>query len=105
MIMSNNIDSKRRKILLSAAALAATSTFGMFGASSVLRAQEPVRIGFMTALTGLETILGETQLNCFLMAVDEINAAGGIDGRFIEHVIEDDQSSTRGSWCSAIRST
>lgn len=95
--MSNNVDINRRKILLGAAALAATSTFGMLGAPSVVRAQEPVRLGFMTALTGLQTILGETQLNCFLMAVDEINAAGGIDGRPIEHVIEDNQTSTRGT--------
>lgn len=58
---------------------------------------QPVKIGFLSGLTGLETILGETQLNCFKLAIDEINAAGGAGGRRIEYVVEDDQTTTRGA--------
>lgn len=61
------------------------------------QATRPVKLGFLTGMTGLETILGETQLNCFKLAVDEINAAGGISGRKIEFVVEDDQTTTRGA--------
>jgi len=57
----------------------------------------PVKIGFLSGMTGLESILGETQLNCFKLAVDEVNAAGGIAGRKIEFVVEDDQTTTRGA--------
>lgn len=57
----------------------------------------PVKLGFLSGMTGLETILGETQFNCFKLAVDEINAAGGIGGKKIEFVVEDDQTTTRGA--------
>ena len=65
---------------------------------SILRAQsDQITIGFHSALTGLEAILGETQLNCFRLAVDEINAAGGAGGREITYLVEDNQTTTRGA--------
>lgn len=67
------------------------------GFPRIVKAQDKVKIGFMTALTGLETILGETQLNCFKMAVDDINAAGGAGGRELEYIVEDDQTSPQGA--------
>jgi urea transport system substrate-binding protein len=78
---------------MGAAALAA----GTFGFPAILKAQDHVKIGFLTALTGLETILGETQLNCFKLAVEDINAAGGAGGRQIEYLVEDDQTTTKGA--------
>lgn len=59
--------------------------------------ERPIKIGFLTALTGLEAILGETQLNSFKLAVEHINASGGVGGRRIEYVVEDNQTTTRGT--------
>ncbi len=81
------------KVLASGATVAAAG----IGAPAILRAADKVKIGFLSALTGLETILGETQLNCFKLAVDEINAGGGAGGREIEYVVEDDQTTTKGA--------
>lgn len=80
-------------------ALAGTTAFAGAGLSApaILRAADKVKIGFLSALTGLETILGETQLNCFKLAVEEINAGGGAGGREIEYVVEDDQTTTKGA--------
>lgn len=79
---------------LGAGALAA----GTLGMPSIIRAQEgPIKLGFLSGLTGLETILGETQFNCFRLAVEEINQAGGIAGRQAVFIEEDDQTTTRGS--------
>jgi len=86
----------RRNILKVAGSLAAVGT-GLGGFPAILRAQDKVKIGFHSALTGLETILGETQLNCFKLAVDEINSAGGAGGRQIEYIVEDNQTTTRGA--------
>lgn len=83
----------RRKTLIGGTALVASS----IGMPAIVRAQEPVKIGFLSALTGLETILGETQLNCFRLAVDEINETGGVGGRPIEFLVEDNQTTTRGT--------
>jgi urea transport system substrate-binding protein len=88
------LDLTRRQALMSLGA-AGVATLGM---PSILRAQEgPIRLGFLSGLTGLETILGETQLNCFKLAVDQINAGGGIAGRQVETIVEDDQTTTRGA--------
>lgn len=86
----------RRKALkgLGTAGVAAASSFGF---PAILKAQDVVKIGFLTALTGLETILGETQLHCFELAVDDVNAAGGAGGRKLEYIVEDDQTTTQGA--------
>ena len=73
----------------------ALSASAMIGFPAVIRAQEPVKVGFVTALTGIEAILGVPQLNMFEMAAEEINEAGGINGRKLEYIVEDTQTSTQ----------
>ena len=51
--------------------------------------QEPFRIGVMESLTGPGETYGTVAVQAKNLAVDEINAAGGIDGRMIELVTED----------------
>ena len=50
---------------------------------------EPFRIGAMDALTGVAESYGNPILNAKLLAVEEINAAGGINGRMLEMIAED----------------
>ncbi len=49
----------------------------------------PIRVGLVTALTGEYTIVGQYLQEGAGMAVEEINANGGINGRKIEIVKED----------------
>ena len=86
----------RRKTLKGIGAASAVAATGL-GFPAILRAQDTIKVGFISALTGLETILGETQLNCFTLAVEEINAQGGAGGRKIEFIVEDDQTTTKGA--------
>ena len=67
--------------LLVSAALAA-------GAS----AQETIKIGEYASLTGKEAAFGQSSHKGTLLAVEEINAAGGVLGRQIELVTDDNQS-------------
>lgn len=88
----------RRQTLATLGKGAAFAGVATLGTPSIVRAQSgPINIGFLSGLTGLETILGETQLNCFKLAVSEINAASGIAGRQIEFAVEDDQTTTKGA--------
>jgi branched-chain amino acid transport system substrate-binding protein len=48
-----------------------------------------IKIGYIGALTGDAASIGADQLRGVQMAVDEINAAGGIDGRQVELIAED----------------
>ncbi len=50
---------------------------------------EPFRIGVMESLTGPGETYGTVSNQAKQLAVDEINAAGGIDGRMIELIVED----------------
>lgn len=50
----------------------------------------PVKVGAVLSLTGTYAGLGTPEQNAIKMEVDRINAAGGINGRPLEVVIEDD---------------
>ncbi len=50
---------------------------------------EPYRIGVMESLTGPGETYGTVANQAKQLAVEEINAAGGVDGRMLELVIED----------------
>lgn len=56
--------------------------------------EEKLYIGMAVPLTGDSAMYGETVRDGVQFAVDEINAAGGIDGKQIELVIEDDKGNT-----------
>ena len=55
----------------------------------------PFRIGVMESLTGAGETYGQVANNAKQMAMDEINAAGGIDGRMLELVVEDSKCSAQ----------
>ncbi|GAA5184694.1 ABC transporter substrate-binding protein [Niveibacterium umoris] len=74
--------------------LAAVAASTLLGAALLMAGcgdRSPYRIGFLGSLTGKYAYLGEGGRNGFLLALEEINAAGGVDGRRIEAVIRDDQ--------------
>jgi len=52
----------------------------------------PIRLGLMPPLTGLVGIYGQEILTAARIACEEINAAGGVLGRPLELVVEDDGS-------------
>ena len=52
---------------------------------------EPFRIGVMESVTGAGETYGVMAVQAKQMAVDEINAAGGINGRMLEIIVEDEK--------------
>ncbi len=61
------------------------------GSSSASADTGPIKIGFIGALTGDVATLGADTLNGVKMAVDQVNATGGINGRKVELIVEDGQ--------------
>lgn len=51
----------------------------------------PIRVGVYADLSGLTSSFGQSTVNGIRMAADEINRAGGVNGRQIELIVEDDQ--------------
>ena len=62
-----------------------------------------IRIGMYTPLTGNSAAAGETVKRSAEIAVDEINASGGINGAKIELIIYDDAGTTEGAVKAATR--
>jgi branched-chain amino acid transport system substrate-binding protein len=61
-------------------------------AKPAIAAKEPILIGYLPALTGPSSSTGIGINRGVQLAVQEINAAGGIDGRQIELIVRDTQS-------------
>jgi len=59
---------------------------------SILRAAEPIRVGEFASLTGKEATYGQAAHRGTLLAIEEANARGGVLGRQIELLTEDDAS-------------
>ena len=53
---------------------------------------EPIKVGEFASLTGKEAAFGQSSHKGTALAIEEINAAGGVLGRKIQHVFEDNQS-------------
>lgn len=56
---------------------------------------DSVKIGVFVSLTGATASYGTSALNAIKLATEEANRAGGIGGRQIELVVEDDHSNTQ----------
>ncbi len=57
----------------------------------------PFRIGVMESVTGPGETYGNVAVRAKRMAVDEINAAGGINGRMLEIIVEDSKCNAQDS--------
>jgi branched-chain amino acid transport system substrate-binding protein len=61
------------------------------------RAADPIKLGMVAPFTGPGAFSGQLQSNGTKLAVDEVNKAGGVLGRPIELVTEDDQTTNPGA--------
>jgi branched-chain amino acid transport system substrate-binding protein len=78
----------RRQALTSAGAAAIAAGI----AKPAIAAKEPIPIGYLPALTGPSSSTGIGINRGIQLAVQEINAAGGVDGRQLELITRDTQS-------------
>ena len=56
---------------------------------------EPWRVGVLFSQSGVMAVIEETQLRATLLAIDEINQAGGINGRELVPLVYDPGSRDR----------
>lgn len=87
----------RKQICITIVAL-----ISLFGWGALSFGAEEVSVGSVTPLTGKLAVYGEGFQKAMLLALDEINAEGGIQGKPMKIVFEDNTSTAKGS-VSAIR--
>jgi len=79
----------RRSFLAGTAATGLVATVAGFPTVSLGQSKPPIKIGMPTILSGRVAQIGISSRNAAQLAVDDFNAAGGLDGRMIELVVRD----------------
>jgi branched-chain amino acid transport system substrate-binding protein len=82
----------RKWFTLAGLVLTAAITLGVLS----LQAADTIKIGVVAPLTGFAAESGRYEIQGIKLAVQEINKAGGILGKPVELVVEDDQTSNPG---------
>src|SRR5258708_36518304 len=90
----NNIREKIMRVSLFGA-LATGITASLVGLSAI--AADTIRIGLISEITGPNAEAGSYTINGAKLAAEEINKKGGILGKQVELVIEDNQSTNPGT--------
>ncbi len=94
----------RRWLRASASAfLAAIVVTSPVTLTSAPAAGEPYKIGYLHSFSGYLTNMGTTSRDGFFLAVDEINKQGGVNGRPIQVLVENDESDPAKGIPAAIR--
>ncbi|WP_417670410.1 ABC transporter substrate-binding protein [Roseibium sp.] len=83
---ASNTISRRSVLKFGAAGIAAGSVLAM---PAVLRAAGVIKVGHLTPKTGFLGVLGEYATLGIQLAVDQINSAGGVNGKTLELTTED----------------
>ena len=89
--MSTNLRVVTRRQVLAGSAAGAAALASGFPAPAIANS-DPIKIGFLPALTGPSSSTGVGMNRGTELAVEEINAAGGVGGRKIELIVRDTQS-------------
>src|SRR5436309_16116998 len=76
-----------RRLLLAAAAAAAVAA-----AAAPAVAQDTLKLGLVAAMSGQSAKSGEAIVRGLSIAVDEVNAKGGLLGKKVELIVRDDES-------------
>lgn len=91
------------KKIISLLAIASFVLAGLTACSSTAEEAETIKIGFNMEKTGDYLIYGAPQVGGVELAVNEINAAGGIDGKLIELISYDNKSDATESYNNALK--
>ncbi len=84
MALQNSISKITRRLLLAAAASATLALPAM--------AEDTIKLGLVAAMSGQSAKSGEAIVRGLSVAVDEINAKGGVLGKKVELIVRDDES-------------
>lgn len=85
----------RRKFLKGSAAYGAAAALGPGLWAAPTRASSEIDVGVLFSLTGGLSIVEQSLADATLMAIDEINEAGGVMGMKLNPITEDGASDSR----------
>src|SRR6476661_3520966 len=81
----------RRRLLAASVLASGAAMASLLSLSSAAIAADPIKLGLITALSGQSARAGEAITRGMQIAIDEVNAKGGVMGRPLELVRRDDE--------------
>ena len=81
-----------RRWLLGLGTFGAFAAAAWFGWTWLQRVERPIRVGILHSLTGPLKISEESMIDAEVLALEQMNAAGGLLGRKVEWIIADGRS-------------
>lgn len=87
--------SRRAVLVLASSTLALLAGGLSAGAGAAARSADPIKVGHYASMTGSEATFGQSTDNGIRLAIKEINAAGGLNGRPIELITYDTKSDSK----------
>jgi len=75
-------------------AIASITLLVLFGCTQAPSGEDKILIGWIGPLTGQSAVLGMDSATAAQIAIEEINAQGGVNGKKLELIVEDDQYDT-----------
>ena len=86
------MNQKYFKILVIGISLVSIWVVLSIGLGACTKKKKPIKIGAILSLSGVEPSVGHNVKDGMLMAIDEVNSWGGVNGRQLELIIEDSRS-------------
>src|SRR5665647_138532 len=83
---------KKRVVSVLLVAIFVASIFTFAGCSSSGSSDDVIKIGFIGPTTGDNAIYGSSAKDGAMLAVEEINAAGGVNGKQVELIAYDSKA-------------
>ena len=83
---------KRQLFLYASLSLLAAAGLGLTGCNNSSSSGDTIKVGEFASLTGKEATFGTSSHEGTLLAIEEVNAAGGVLGKKLELITEDDQT-------------
>ena len=80
---------QRRKVIKGIGVASALTVTGGWGFPAIAQ-NRPIKIGILAPRAGIAATIGECGLRGALFAADKINKAGGIAGRKVELIVEEE---------------
>jgi branched-chain amino acid transport system substrate-binding protein len=94
-----------RALLGGAAALGVAAVLGVGGSGAIAQNKAPIKVGITLPLTGADAEDALLIKQGAMMAFDDVNAKGGVDGHKIEIVVYDSGTATAGQYDPAQAAT
>ncbi len=85
---------RKHALMRKAACVALTAAMTLAMAGTAAFADEPIVVGGIFNITGDQSSLDEPTQQGFELAIEEINAAGGVNGKMLEAVYDDGKTDT-----------